>query len=260
MIEINDLSFGYGAADVLRSVSFSAGSGELIALLGSNGVGKSTLFRCMLGLLRPRCGTVTINGRDIRALTRAEAAREIAYIPQSASPGLGCTVLECVLMGTAPKLGILSAPGQSETQLALRTLDELGIAHLAPRSCESISGGERQLALLARALVQNARVLIMDEPTANLDYGNSFRVMRRISELAGRGYTVIFSTHDPNQAFRHASRVLVLKDGSLLADGRPDEALTEERLNEIYGVRVGVHTLDTSDGRFSVSVPYERKD
>ena len=260
MIEINDLSFGYGASDVLRSVSFSAGDGELIALLGPNGVGKSTLFRCLLGLLRPRGGTVNVNGRDVRSLTRAEAAREVAYIPQAATPGLGCTVLECVLMGTAPNLGILSAPGQRETELALGTLRELGIEHLADRSCENVSGGERQLALLARALVQNARVLIMDEPTANLDYGNSFRVMRRIAELAERGYTVIFSTHDPNQAFRHASRVLVLKGGTLIADGKPSEALTEDCLNEIYGVRVGVHTLDTADGRFSVSLPYERND
>lgn len=254
-IEARGLSFSYGGAPVLRSISFSAGSGEVIALLGPNGVGKSTLLRCLLGFLRPSGGEVLVNERAIGTLSRRALAREIAYIPQSYSPAFNYTVRDSVLMGVTAKLGTLDSPGAAEHARVMQTLEELGIAHLADRGSRQISGGERQLMLLARALVQDAHVLIMDEPTANLDYGNSFRVMERIEQLGKSGYTVIFSTHEPNHAFRYATRALAMQSGALLGDGKPDEVLREELLSALYGVTVAVRHVAVNGQDLAVSVP-----
>lgn len=183
-LEVSDLFFSYDETDVLKSVSFCADRGERIAVLGPNGVGKSTLFRCLLGFLEPKRGSVKIAGRDVRDYSRRALAAELAYIPQSYSPAFDHTVLDSVLMGLGAQLGPFDRPSREQTDAALRILDELGIGALASRGCMRISGGERQLMLLGRALIQNAHTLIMDEPTASLDYGNSFRVMQRIESLS----------------------------------------------------------------------------
>ncbi|MBO4330608.1 MAG: ABC transporter ATP-binding protein, partial [Oscillospiraceae bacterium] len=218
------------------------------------------LFGCLLGYLRPRTGQVLLGGRDVQTLSGAEIAREIAYIPQSAPVTYNYTVLDTVLMGVTHQIGIFSAPKREHKEKAMAALESLGIAHLAMRGAQKISGGERQLALLARALVQEAGVLLMDEPTANLDYGNSFRVMQRIMNLGGAGYTVIFSTHEPNQAFRYANRVLALSGGGVLADGRPEEVLTGELLSELYGVGVAVRGVQLGRTELRLSVPYDKEE
>ena len=255
-IDVRTLSFSYGGAPVLQNVSFSARGGEVIALLGPNGVGKSTLFRCLLGFLKPQRGEVRIDGKALSDFSRRALAREIAYIPQSYSPTFNYTVRESVLMGVTAKLGALEGPTAAQQALVMQMLDQLGIAHLSERGSRKISGGERQLMLIARALVQNARVLIMDEPTASLDYGNSFRVMQRIESLSAGGYSVIFSTHEPNQAFRYATKVLALKDGRVLAFGPPADVLTPELLEALYGVRVAVTQVLAGGRSFSVCTPY----
>lgn len=256
-IEAHALSFSYGGKPVLRDVSFSASDGEVIALLGPNGVGKSTLFRCLLGFLKPSGGIVLVGGRPIDGYTSRALAREIAYIPQSYSPAFNYTVRESVLMGVTARLGALEVPSAEQHALVDGTLAQLGIAQLAERGSRQISGGERQLMLIARALVQNARTLLMDEPTASLDYGNSFRVMDRVSRLGASGYTVIFSSHDPNQAFRFATRVLAMKDGTLLADGPPAEVLTSAVLSALYGADVAVRSVEIDGKRHTVSIPYQ---
>ena len=257
-IDVKNLRFSYGAADVLRGISFSASDGDLVAVLGPNGVGKSTFFRCMLGFLRAKEGEILLNGKDIYSLSHLEIAREIAYIPQTASPAFNYTVLDTVLMGMTNQLGVFQSPKQEHIDKAMAALESLGIAHLANRGCSKISGGEVQLMLLARALVQDAKILIMDEPTANLDYGNAFRVMQRISHLGEQGYTVIFSTHEPNQAFRYATRVLALRGGEVLCEGEPSKVLTEKTLSELYGISVAVRSADVEGENFNVSIPCQR--
>ena len=169
-------------------------------------------------------------------------------------------MLDSVLMGLGAQLGPFDSPTRAQAGEAQRILDELGIGALASRGCMRISGGERQLMLLGRALIQNAHTLIMDEPTASLDYGNSFRVMQRIEALSAGGYSVIFSTHEPNQAFRYATKVLALKDGQVLAFGKPGQVLTPELLQSLYGVPVAVTQVQAGSRVFSVCTPYAQEE
>jgi len=253
-IEINKLSFSYGDTPILRGIDFTVPDGEAAAVLGPNGVGKSTLFRCLLGFLSPSAGQVLVNGKDMRALDRRASAREIAYIPQSCVPSFNYTLLEVVMMGLNNRMGLLESPKPEHKKAALEALESLGIGHLAYRGSGRVSGGERQLSLLARAMVQNARVLVMDEPTANLDCGNSARVMERVTGLTREGYTVIFSTHDPNQAFRYAHRVLAMQEGKILSAGAPETALTADVLTRLYGVPMAVCPVTVEGRTFPVSV------
>ena len=253
-IEVKNLRFRYGARPVIGDVSFTAEKGELWAVLGPNGVGKSTLFRCLLGFLKPVGGEILVDGKELGAYSQRELAKKIAYIPQSHSPAFDHTVLDSVLMGMTAQLGVFEQPGQAQREKAMQMLRALGMEKLFDRGCMKISGGERQLMLLARALVQDASMLIMDEPTANLDYGNSCRVMERVKKLGQAGYTIIFSTHDPNQAFRYATQVLALQDGGVLAAGRPEEALTSKTLTKLYGVGMAVCPVTAAGKSFSVAV------
>ena len=200
-IEVKNLRFCYGARPVIGDVSFTAEKGELLAVLGPNGVGKSTLFRCLLGFLKPVSGEILVDGKELGAYSRRELAKKIAYIPQSHTPAFDHTVLDSVLMGMTAQLGVFEQPGQAQREKALQMLRALGIEKLSSRGCMKISGGERQLMLLARALVQDASMLIMDEPTANLDYGNSCRVMERVKKLGQNGYTIFFPRTTPIRRF-----------------------------------------------------------
>ena len=254
-IEVKNLRFRYGARPVIGDVSFTAEKGELLAVLGPNGVGKSTLFRCLLGFLKPVGGEILVDGKELGAYSRRELAKKIAYIPQSHSPAFDHTVLDSVLMGMTAQLGVFEQPGQAQREKAVQMLRALGIEKLSSCGCMKISGGERQLMLLARALVQDASMLIMDEPTANLDYGNSCRVMERVKRLGQNGYTIIFSTHDPNQAFSYATKVLALKDGGVMAVGAPEAVLTEDVLSRLYGIPVARCEIETVFGRKTICMP-----
>ncbi len=256
MIKTDKLCFSYSSNAVLRDVDFQAPEGVLVSVLGPNGVGKTTFFRCLLGFLRPTSGSVEINGKDVCAYTKRQLSKQIAYIPQSYNPVFNHTVMDSVLMGLTSSLGLFEQPGKTEEEKALKALEELGIAELAGRGSMKISGGERQLMLIARALVQDAKILIMDEPTANLDYGNSYRVMQKISCLREDGYTVIFSTHNPDQALRWADRVFALSDGQVLADGPADSAINEQVLKKLYSVDVAVNTVRAGNDQYRVCTPF----
>lgn len=241
-LEVSHLSFAYSMRGrlVLDDISFSVKKGDLLAVLGPNGVGKSTMFRCILGFLRDYEGSIRLNGLEIKNLDHREIAKHVAYIPQSTYPVFNYTVLDVVLMGLTNQLNLLAAPNQDHIDAAYAAMESLGIAHLRNAGYGEISGGERQLTLIARALVQKAKILIMDEPTANLDYGNQFRVMCRISDLARDGYIVILSTHNPDHAFLYANRTLMIYGGKVIADGTPEDVLDARLIKDVYGVDVNV--------------------
>ena len=255
-IEVKDLSFSYGSHEVLKSVSFETDYGEFLSVLGPNGVGKSTLFRCMLGLLPPSQGQTYIGGRSVSEMTPAELSRFIAYIPQSHTPVFNYSVLDIVLMGTTAQLGKFSSPGRMQREEAIRILERLHIADLRDRSYRNISGGERQLVLIARAMAQQAKILMMDEPSSSLDLGNRIRVMETVKSLTKQGYCVIQSTHDPDQAYQYSSKILALHDGKVLAFGTPEETICSAVISKLYGMDVEVCSL--RDDQFRVCVPSEK--
>ncbi|MEG1633267.1 MAG: ABC transporter ATP-binding protein [Oscillospiraceae bacterium] len=242
-VEVKNLSFAYDSRPILRDVSFTAASGEFLSVLGPNGVGKSTLFRCVLGLLRGYSGEVLIEGKSAKALSVAELAKCVAYIPQSSNPTFNYSVFDIVLMGTTAGTRAFSVPGREQKARADWALEKVGIHHLAERCFHRISGGERQLAMIARALAQKAPVLMLDEPTASLDFGNQVLVLTRARELAREGYTVIQTTHNPEQTYMFSDRVLALKDGRVLREGKPQEVLDKALMGELYGVDVEVSSL-----------------
>ena len=255
MIRVEHLSFSYGENRILKDVNFNADRGSLAALIGPNGAGKSTLFRCILKFLSGYEGKVMLDGQDMKDMSRPEIARKIAYIPQTSIPVFNYAVIDIVLMGMTSGLRLLETPKKEHIRRAEEVLEGLGVLHLRDRGFGRISGGERQLVLLARAIAQDAKILIMDEPTANLDYGNQLRVMERIRSLAKAGYTVIMSTHDPAQALLFADIAFVLQDGCMLASGLPKEVLTEEMMNKLYGVNVQMMDIETDGTMNRICVP-----
>ena len=246
ILSVENLSFSYTRRPVLQDVSFAAEKGELLSILGPNGVGKSTLFRCILGSLEGYSGRICVDGRDIRTLPHRERARRMAYIPQIHRPTFGYTVLDTVLMGTTRQLSPLQQPGREQVYMARSALERVGVSHLAERNFAHLSGGEQQLVLIARALAQQSDILIMDEPTSALDYGNQFRVLQQVRALSREGYTVLLSTHNPQHALTFADRLLVLHDGTAAALGRPAQVLTPALMETLYGVTVDF--LDTASG------------
>jgi len=254
-LSIEGLRFAYHRHEVLRGVELSADAGQLVCVLGENGAGKTTLFRCLLGLLDGYAGQIRLDGDDTGRMTAREMALRIAYVPQAGAPAFNYTVFDTVLMGTNVLTPGLTTPGASQRDIAAQTLELLGIAELGSRGYAELSGGERQLVLIARALAQRSGVLVMDEPTASLDYGNQFRVMRQVKSLAEAGYLVLVSTHSPEQALRYADAVAVLRDGVVEASGAPGDVLTPAMIQRVYGVTAELHDVRTSWGDVPVVVP-----
>lgn len=242
-ITVNNLTYSYDNETVLNNISFDIPSGCLVSLLGPNGVGKSTLFKCILGIFNPQNGQVYINNLNVQDLTPRKLAQNIAYIPQSHNNAFNYSVFDIVLMGTTAKLDGYKSPGKQEIQQVEEALKKLNIYELRNRGFSNISGGERQLALIARALVQQAKIIIMDEPTSNLDFGNRIRVMNTIKSLTHQGYTIILSTHEPDVAFMYSDRILCLLKGNLLAYGTPAEIITPDIISSLYNVDVDIVSL-----------------
>ena len=251
MLQARGLSIGYGSRTVAAGIDLAVGRGEVLCLLGPNGAGKTTLFKTLLGLIPPVAGEVTVGGRALDTLSRSELARTIAYVPQAQVMEFAYSVLDLVLMGRTAHLGPFAAPGRRDHDRAHSALADLGIAGLADAEANRLSGGQRQLCLVARALAQDAPLLVMDEPTASLDLGNRLLVLERVRALKAQNFGVIFSTHDPDQAHEVATSVAVIADGRLVAYGPPQETLTGSLLSSVYGVEVMVER--TESGRYVVA-------
>jgi iron complex transport system ATP-binding protein len=237
-LEVRGLHFAYGERQILRGIDFSLKNGEFLATVGPNGVGKSTFFRCILGLEKRYSGSILLDNEDIRGKSPRAMAKTVAYVPQTHYPSFNYSVMDMVLMGTAAQGKEWAVPDAGQRRNAAEALERLGIADFGGRDFVRLSGGERQLVLIARALAQQARLLVMDEPTANLDYGNQIRVLLQVKNLSDQGYSVIISTHNPEHALLFAGRVLALHNGAIAADGPPEGVLTENLIRALYGVEV----------------------
>lgn len=256
MLEIRDLCCGYHGSAVLSDINFTAKKGEIVCILGANGVGKTTLYRTILNILPPISGQVLIGGQDAKSMPRDTLAKRIAYVPQSHKTVHPYSVLDVITMGRTAHLALFRTPGKAEEQKALNAMGELRIRHLAGKPFSEISGGERQLCYIARALTQNADILVMDEPTANLDLGRQALILRRIRELSDMGKTVLYSTHAPDDAFQCGHTVVALLGGSRCRTGYPKDVLTEALLREMYGVDVDIYTVATRHGAKEVCLPH----
>jgi len=238
LVDLRDVRFGYGARRVLDGVSLSLARGEVLALLGANGSGKSTLLRLLLGACRPDAGTVLLDGQPFARWSRTEVARRLAYVPQSHVPPFPYTVADIVALGRLPWRGRFGAASADDRAIVAASIERLGIGHLAARRYTEISGGERQLALIARALAQQATAIVMDEPATALDYGHQWRLLDLVRELAREGRSFVMSTHTPEHALHVATRVALLEGGRIVADGAPAEVVTPEAIERLYGLRV----------------------
>jgi iron complex transport system ATP-binding protein len=241
------LTYGYRERTIGRDIALELKPGEVVALLGPNGSGKTTLLKTLLGLLPPRDGAVSLDGQPLAALSIAARARALGYVPQTHAGIFAFSVVSVVLMGRTAHGGHFAAPSTRDRDVAQAMLARLSIGKLAERPYTQISGGERQLVLIARALAQEPAYVILDEPTASLDFGNQGKVMGQIRRLASEALGVLFTTHDPNQALRYADRVMMIRDGAALASGPAAEMLTTDRLAELY--RASIETIRDDAGR-----------
>jgi iron complex transport system ATP-binding protein len=240
VLAVEGLTTGYRGHVVGRDLSLSLKSGEVLALLGPNGSGKTTLFRTLLGLIPRLGGRILFDGADLGAAGSSERARLFGYVPQAASGYFPYTVREIVLMGRTPHIGAVSGPSRRDRAVADAAIGRLEIETLAEREFTRISGGERQLALIARALAQEAPFLVMDEPTASLDFANQLKMLGLMRELAAEGLGIVFSTHHPDQALAVATHAALMRDGGLQGTGPASDVLTGEHLSALFGVPLSV--------------------
>jgi iron complex transport system ATP-binding protein len=246
ILSVLGVSFSYDGPGraVLRDLSLEVPAGAVAAILGPNGSGKTTLLRVMLGVLRPAAGAIWLGGRAQGDYSRRERSQFIGLVPQDEHIPFDFSVLEYVLLGRAPYLSPLQMPGEADRHVALAALEMVGLEPLRNRNLPSLSGGERQLATLARALAQQPRVLLLDEPTAHLDLSNQGRLLAILHELAAEGTTLVLTTHDPNLAGSVASLIVLMRDGQVVGAGPPEATLTAEALSATYGVPVHVYDID----------------
>lgn len=246
-LEARGLGFAHGDRRILEDVSLSLAAGEVVSLLGPNGAGKSTLLRLLLGMLEPAAGEVRLDGRTLSTISLRERAGIVAYVPQSHQVVFPFRAGDVVLMGRLPHKGLFGRYDAGDRRLAREALRRLSIAHLEDSPYHRLSGGERQLVLIARALSQGARYFVMDEPVGGLDFGNQIRLLDQIREMADEGYGFVKSTHFPDHALHVSDRALLLRDGRLCATGAPATVITPDSIRNLYGVAVDM--LHPAGGR-----------
>ena len=244
-LKIKDVEFGYSNMPVLQNVNIELAESEILGVVGPNGAGKSTLLRCIDRILIPQKGCIMLDGRDIREISRMELARKIGYVPQDGSQIFPATVFDTVLMGRRPHLGWRSS--ERDTEKVLETLKMLNIEDLAMRDVNELSGGQQQKVFIARALTQEPELLLLDEPTSNLDIRHQLEVMEIVKRVVReRGISAIMAIHDLNLASRYADRIIMMNGGRVYAEGEPSSVLNAENIRHVYGVEA---ELSSHDGR-----------
>ncbi len=237
-LAVQQLTIGYAGRALARDITFTLAPSEAVAILGQNGSGKTTLFRTLLGLLAPLAGVAKLHHKPVAEWLPAALAREIAYVPQAGTAQSGLRVIDVVEMARAAHLAWYAQPQQKDREIALAALDEMNLAEFAERNFDELSGGEKQLVLIARALAAESPIILMDEPTANLDFGNQYLLLDEIAKLKARGKSIIFTTHAPDHALRIADRTLMLMPGGRVALGITQEVVTAPALTALYDVPV----------------------
>ena len=262
MLEVRDLRAGYGDKEVVHGVSFDIPRGQFVCVIGANGCGKSTLLKNLLGLAKPFGGSVHIEGENIDEMDEKQRARHFAYIPQAHTPPFPFKVSDVVILGRTPYLtGIATSVGERDQVIAYRAMQQLSIEHLADKVYTELSGGQQQLVLIARALAQQPDLLVMDEPTASLDFGNQQLVLSCVHELSRMGMSVLMVTHDPDHALFCSDRVIMMEAGQVIGDGLPEDIITTDNLRRIYGTESYVTDVTVASGEtVRVCVPVIRTD
>lgn len=241
LMEIQNGSFSYdGENNIFRNINFSTDHGDVFCILGANGTGKTTLIKCLTGLMKLNSGTIILDGEDLDSLSAVSVAKKIGYIPQIHYSTFPFTVLDVVLMGRSPHLELFESPSEKDYKIARKALRSLNISHMEDKPYTEISGGEQQLVFIARVLAQEPDIMILDEPTSHLDFGNQIRTLKIIENLAKTGLSVIMSSHFPDHAFLSANKVAIMQDGSFLDVGSPEEVVTAENMEKAYGIKVEI--------------------
>lgn len=234
MLEVKDLHFNYGDTPVLRGVSFEVNEGELCGLFGPNGCGKTTLFKCCLNFIKSNRGSIRMDGKDIKKLKVEDMARIVAYVPQEHKPPFPYLAREVVLMGRTPRLNGFFGISREDKMKAAEALDLLGLTELADYPYNQLSGGQRQMILMARAIAQETPLMFLDEPTSALDFSNQIRIWRIMRMVAERGVTILACSHDPNHVSWFCDKVVVMKDNRILKQGSSTSVITEDTMDAIY--------------------------
>ena len=244
LFEVKNISFSYDDEEIFSDISFSIERGDVLCILGPNGTGKTTLIKCLNGLNETSSGEILINGENIKKLSFREISTHIGYIPQSHVPSFPFKVLDVVVMGRAPYLNLTDSPKKEDIEIAKNALKTLGIEYLQDKEYTNLSGGERQLVFLARVLCQQPDILILDEPTSHLDFGNQIKLLEIIDNLAKSGLSIIMSSHFPDHAFLSSNKVAIMKDRKFIDFGTPEDVVTEKNLRNAYSIDVKLIELD----------------
>lgn len=246
LIRFDQVEYKYPGADepVMAEFNLEILPGTVTAILGPNGAGKTTLLHLMLGWLKPGYGQIYLEEKPLSSFGRRQLGQELGLVPQNENTAFEFTLLDYVLLGRAPYLQPLAMPTSEDYEIAAQSLDDVGISHLMYRSILSLSGGEHQLVMIARALTQQPKVLLLDEPTSHLDISNKGRLVQLLSKLSQNGVTVIFTTHEPDIASNLASHLVLMKKGKILITGTMDEVLTTEELSNLYQFPLEVMKID----------------
>ena len=254
ILEVERACFSYSHKQIIFSdVTFSVKPGEIFCILGPNGIGKSTLLRCLGGLLSLQKGSITLQGSSIKTIGRKELGKKIGFIAQGHQPAFPYSVREFVLMGRSPYIPLYGTPRKEDHLISERAIDSLGITHLIDKPYTEISGGERQMVIFARVLAQNPQILLMDEPTSHLDLCNQLYTLTLVEELCRKGMSAILTTHLPDQALLLNATVAIMKDQSFIAIGPAQQVVTAQNLSAAYGIEVEI--ISGNDGQIRACVP-----